>query len=106
MPPQTVQRYINAKTESNRVIWRFDEKRLSISNGKALRIELLTMATVHWSMDNWKTVSNTETQEVGMGVYIADLSLDTLPSNTTLIFTFHWTDSNTWEGKDFMVNII
>ena len=106
MPPQTVKRYIIEKTVSNRIIWRFDEKCLSIPAGKVLRIELLATATVHWSMDNWQTVNDTETSEVGLGVHLVDLPVNAMPVNTTLVFTFHWSGSNTWEGMDFKVNII
>jgi glucoamylase len=106
MPPQTVQRYIVAKTESNRVNWRFDEKRLTMPAGKMLRIELLAMATVHWSVDNWQTINNIDTREVGLDIYLVDLPVDTQPANTTLVFTFHWSASDTWEGTNFTVNII
>ena len=105
MPLQTVARYITAKTESNRVTWRFNYKCLAIPAGKALRIELLAMGVVHWSVDNWRTIQDTETRETGLGVYIVDLSLEPFPANTTLLFTFHWLESQTWEGTDFVVKI-
>jgi glucoamylase len=63
------------------------------------------MATVHWSVDNWHTVQDTDTRATGLDVYIADLPLDSLPSGTALIFTFYWPASNTWEGTDFSVHI-
>ena len=106
MPQQTVERYIKNKTVSNRVIWRFDEKRLTISTGKVLRIELSASATVHWTVDGWKTTNDTETRKVGLGVHLVDLPSDTQPANTTLTFSFHWSASNIWEGVDFLVLII
>ena len=106
MPPQTVQRYIVAKTESNRVSWRFDEKRLNMPSGKVLRIEVLAMAAVHWSVDNWQTVNDTQTKETGLGIYIVDLPVNAQPVNTSLVFTFHWLANDTWEGVDFSVRIV
>jgi len=106
MPPQTVERYIKAKTESDRVTWRFNNKCLTIPAGKMLRMELLRMATVHWSVDNWHTFTDTETLETGLSTYIVDLPLDTLPANTTLVFSFHWAEPNTWEETDFSVRIV
>ncbi len=106
MPPQTVKRYIMAKTRSNRATWRFNYKCQTMPSGKVLRIELLAMGTVHWSVDNWRTIQDTETRATGLGVYIVDLPVDTMPSNTALVFTFHWSASNTWEGTDFSVNIV
>ncbi len=70
MPPQTVERYIKAKTESNRVTWRFNNKCQTIPAGKVLRLELLAMATVHWSADNWQTVNDTQTHATGLDVFI------------------------------------
>jgi glucoamylase len=105
-PPQTVQRYITDKVESNRVTWRFNYKCLIIPTGKVLRIELLAMSTVHWSVDGWQTTRDTETRETGLGVYIVDLPVDKQPSNTILTFTFHWPASNSWEGTNFTVIII
>jgi glucoamylase len=104
-PPQTVQRYIIEKVGSNRLNWRFNEKLSSLPAGKTLRIELLAMGTVHWSVDNWQTARDSETIQTGLGVFFVDLPVDMLPANTTLAFTFHWSDSNTWEGTDFSVRI-
>ncbi len=106
MPPQTVQRYINNKTESNRVSWRFNNKCQTIPAGKILRLELLAMATVHWSSDNWQTANDTQTHEIGLDVHLLDLPVDTLPAGTTLVFTFYWSASNTWEGTNFSVSIV
>jgi len=106
MPPQTAQRYIKNKTESNRVSWRFNNKCQTIPAGKILRLELLAMATVHWSADNWQTVNDTQTHEIGLDVHLLDLPVDRLPANTTLVFTFYWSASNTWEGTNFSVSIV
>ena len=106
MPPQTAQRYIKNKTESNRVTWRFNNKCQTIPAGKILRLELLAMATVHWSADNWQTVNDTQTHEIGLDVHLLDLPVDMLPANTILVFTFYWSASNTWEGTNFSVNIV
>lgn len=105
-PPQTVERYIKAKTESGRVTWRFNNKCLTIPTGKILRIELLAMATVRWSVDNWQTVTDTETHDTGLNIYIVDLPIETVSANTTLLFSFHWAALNTWEGTDFSVRIV
>jgi glucoamylase len=106
MPPQTVERYIKEKIESNRIIWRFNFKCQAIPAGKVLRIELLSMGFVHWSLDNWQTTHDTETRETGLGTYIVDLPMDSQPVRTHLVFTFYWSASKTWEGVDFGVNIV
>jgi glucoamylase len=106
MPPQSVRRYIQARTESNRVTWRFNNKCQTIPAGKTLRLELLAMATVHWSADNWQSVADISTYATGLDVHVVDLPVGTLPANTTIVFTFHWEASDAWEGTDFRVGIV
>ena len=106
MPPQSVRRYIQARTESNRVTWRFNNKCQTIPAGKTLRLELLAMATVHWSADNWQSVADISTHATGLDVHVVDLPVGTLPANTTIVFTFHWEASDAWEGTDFRVGIV
>lgn len=106
MPPQTVKRYIKDKTSSNLVLWRFDEKRVTMPVGKTLRIELLAPATVHWTVDNWQTINDTETRQIDLGLHLADLPLEHQPANSRVIFTFHWGPDNGWENTDFAVQIV
>jgi glucoamylase len=106
MPPQTVQRYIKTKTESKLLSWRLNNKCQSIPPGKILRIELLAQATVHWSVDNWQTVRDTDTRDTRLGVWIADLPVDSLTAGTTVQFTFHWSSPAAWEGMDYSIKII
>lgn len=106
MPPQTVKRYIEDKVGSSLVLWRFDEKRVTMPIGKTLRIELLAPATVHWTVDNWQTINDTETRQIDLGLYLADLPLEQQPANSRVIFTFHWGPDNGWENADFAVQII
>ena len=77
-----------------------------IQNRTTLRLELLAPATVHWSADAWQTVIDTQARATGLDVYIIDLPVEQLPANTSLVFTFHWSDSDTWEGTDFSVGIV
>jgi glucoamylase len=105
MPPQTVQRYLTDKTISRRVVWRFNHKIRSIPAGKSLRIETLVPAVIHWSVDEWTTVQDLATHDVGLGMHVADLSTEGLTEGEQIKFTFRWTEADRWEGKDFNVNV-
>ena len=74
LPPQTVQRYLVEKTASPRLAWRFNHKIRSLPVGMDLRIETLTPATIRFSVDDWQTVENVSTRDVGLGIHIADLT--------------------------------
>ncbi|HMN30721.1 MAG TPA: hypothetical protein PKE45_21390, partial [Caldilineaceae bacterium] len=71
--------------------------------GKQLRIDVQTPARVHWGLDNWQTVNDSETQPTGLGLHKVDLPIAQAPPSTLLQFTFYWLDDARWEGSDFAV---
>ena len=105
LPPQTVQRYLVEKTVSPRLAWRFNHKLRSLPVGKDLRIETLTPATIRFSVDDWQTVENVSTRDLGLGIHVADLTARALPVGKSLRFTFHWQAAQRWEGTDFRVQV-
>jgi glucoamylase len=105
MPPQTVKRYLIDKTISPRRVWRFNHKIRSMPAGKALRVETMAPAVVHWSVDDWKTVQDARSHDVGLGIHLADLDTQSLPRGGQIRFTFFWPESGNWEGTDFVVRI-
>ena len=76
-----------------------------MSEGKILRLTLLTPALVHWSFDAWRTSRDTSTRDTGLGAYIVDLPTKELPAGARVCFTFHWREENKWEGTDFQVMV-
>jgi glucoamylase len=105
LPPQTVRRYLTDKTESPRLVWRFNHKLRSMSPGKILRVETLASAIVHWSGDDWRTVEDVATRDVGLGIHSADLRTQALAEGSQVDFTFRWPDAARWEGENFTVRV-
>ena len=104
-PPQTAQRYLKEKHVRQIFGWRFNNKTRNIPRNKTLRVTLLSPATVHWSIDNWTTVHDTDTRDTGLGIHILDLPTASLPSGGEAIFTFFWPQWARWEGTDFRVKV-
>ncbi len=104
-PPQTVQRYQVEKPVRRIFGWRFNNKPRSIPRNKTLRIVMLSPATVHWSVDDWKTAHDTPTRDTGLGVHTLDLPTASLPVGGQAVFTFYWPNENRWEGTDFRVTV-
>jgi glucoamylase len=102
-PPQTVQRYIVEKHPCDYFPWRFNNKARSMTCGKALRITTLQPTLVHWSTDNWKTTHDTVSKDAKLGVHFADLPTATLPTGASIVFTFMWQKTNSWEGTNYEV---
>jgi glucoamylase len=105
MPSQTRERYLVQKTKSSFRTWRFNQKIQSIRKGKTFRIEVLSPAVIHWSVDGWKDVKNVKTQDSGLGIHFADLPTSNLPCLAELVFTIYWVDEDRWEGSDFQIRI-
>jgi glucoamylase len=105
MPAQTVQRYLKQQTGSDLAIWRFNHKCQTMPTGKALRIEVVAPAVVHWSPDGWQTSHDAQTRDTGLGMHVVNLPTDNLPAGTTLSFTLYWPTEDRWEGTDFAVRI-
>ena len=91
---------------SQQVIWRFDHPRRAISPGEVLRVEVLAPGVVHWSADAWKTSRDCRTRDTGLGVHVADLDTKGLKRPSTIELTFHWSDPDHWEGKNFSVAVV
>lgn len=104
-PPQTVKRYLVDKTVSIHRSWRFNHKIHSMKQGSILRIETLSAARIHWTIDNWQTTSDITSLNSGLGVYFADLDTSMLPERLEILFTFYWLYAQHWEGTDFIVSI-
>ncbi len=105
MPPQTVQRYLTDKTESACLVWRFNHKIRFIPAGRTLRIETLAPAVIHWSVDEWITVIDSNTCDSGLAIHFADLATESLPVGKQMKFTFYWPEVDHWENADYIVNI-
>ena len=105
LPPQTVQRYLIDQTSSPYHPWRFNHKCRSLPPEKRLRIELLAPARVHWSLNNWSEVKETDTRATNLGIHVADLPADQLKSGESLVFTFFWPQAGHWEGTNFTVRV-
>ncbi len=101
-PPQTVQRYLVEKRHCHHFLWLFNNKVRTMPCGKTLRIAVLKPATVHWSLDGWKTAFDTHTRDTKLGIHVVDLPNDKLPVGQGAVFTFHW-DADGWEGVDYTV---
>lgn len=106
MPLQTQERYLKQKISSPYDFWRFGRKLVTISKKKKLRIEAPVPFSLHSSFDNWATIKDTPSEDTGLGIHHVDLPLSRRKAGSTLVFTFFWTESGNWEGKNFQVQVV
>ncbi len=106
MPPQPVERYQIQNKKASFKIWTLRQRRSCIPSGSDLRIDCLNPAKVRWSTDHWKTSREAETTDSGLGVYYAILNTASLPSGSSVHFTFFWTETKKWEKHKFQVGVV
>jgi glucoamylase len=104
-PPQPYKRYVIDKHGRQHWGWRLNNKTRVVPRGQTLRINLLSPALVHWSVDGWKTAHDSETHDTGVGIHILNLPTASMPMGSQIVFTFFWPDENRWEGKDYTVTV-
>ena len=102
-PPQTVERYLRKKMSARYFNWRFNNKPRTMPRGKKLRLLLMEPAVVHWSLDNWQTVHDDNSEQSGWNLQHFDLPTETLAVGRQITFTFLWKNSEGWEGRDYQV---
>ena len=72
---------------------------------EVIRIVSHEMATLRWSADGWKTVNDSPMTETGLGLCYHDFEPGEIKTDSKLVFTFHYTESGAWEGKDFEIRV-
>jgi glucoamylase len=105
MPPQTFDRYVKNKPAPAPVVWQIASKVAVIDARRILRLEFMDAARIHWSTDNWKTISDKDATATGLGTYVCDLSTERLAAGDIVRFAIFWPKQNHWEGTDFRVEI-
>ena len=104
-PPQTLDRYVKNTPPPAPIAWRSTSRVDRVAPGRVLRLECLDQARIHWSTDDWKTISDSDTIATGLGLYVFDLPAERLTDGTIVRFTMFWPGQNRWEGTDFQVEI-
>jgi glucoamylase len=98
-------RYVERESKSDLQVWLFNHKLRAARSDMTLRIEAGAPALLHWTVNAWTTVHDTELFDDDLGVYSHEFTPGELASGQTLQFTFYWTEARRWEGRDFTITI-
>jgi glucoamylase len=77
----------------------------SVRTGYVLRIQMPAAFRLHWSDDEWHTVQDTPSSPTALGVAFVDISISAA-QRAPVRFTFFWTKTNSWEGRDYLVSVV
>ncbi len=99
-------RYLGDRKECSRIeVWKFNRKVRRIKKGFRLRIIAGAQFVLHWSPDGWNSVHDETSLDSGLGLFYYDFDPAELKSEK-ITFTFYWTESENWEGKDFEIEVL
>jgi len=59
---------------------------------------------LHWTSDEWNTVKDTPSVETALGIDFVDVPIPA-DQRAPVRVTFLWTNSGSWEGRDYMVEV-
>lgn len=102
--PEVADRYRNRRESPPLEIWKFNRRARSLSAGGTLRVQAPAPFRLHWTSDGWEQSNENESTPNGTGAEFADIQVPT-EQLAPLRFTFFWTISGHWEGRDFEVRI-
>ncbi len=104
-PEPVWQRYRGKRPASAHAVWTPRFPRGEIDAGQTLCVCLPAPALVHYGIDAWQGVGDVTATDRGLGLYVAELPSATLKRGQSVQFTYYWTESSTWEGRDYETRI-
>jgi glucoamylase len=103
--PEVRERYVTHRKDRKRLeIWKPDRCVRFMKEGSILRVQGNEPFRIRWSVDAWRTQSDTQSCVNRMEIDFVDLSAtQSLPKGGGVEFTLFWLTSNRWEGRDYRV---
>jgi glucoamylase len=86
-------------------VWKFARQARSVRHAYVLRIQARASFRLHRSDNEWRTVKDTLSSSTTLGVDFVDIPI-LAAQRAPIRFTFFWTASNHWEGRDFTVAVV
>jgi glucoamylase len=101
--PEVASRYRLLGNRRGLEIWKPNRKIAAIDPRTQLRILAAEAFILHWTRDDWQSASDTASSITALNLH----SVDIPPANdlAPIRFTFFWTESGRWEGRDYTVAI-
>lgn len=104
--PQAVwERYGGKRPEPAHVLWMPRFPVAELDAGKRLYVCLLAPARVHFGIDGWQHIADVATSDSGLGLHVAEIPTTARRPGQRIQFTLFWTESSTWEGRDYEVDV-
>ena len=96
-------RYQSGSFRTDLEIWKPNRQVREIVRGMVLRIQAAGTFMLRWSLDDWRTTTNSTAYPTDLDLSFVDIPIP-LAQTDSIQFTFLWEDGR-WEGTNYRVNI-
>ncbi|MBI5491579.1 MAG: glucan 1,4-alpha-glucosidase [Deltaproteobacteria bacterium] len=103
--PEVKKRYVDSRVTLQMAAWRKNRPIYIARTSDIIRVVSFERANLLWTADGWETKTEDQMKETGLGAYFIDFKPGTFRSDSKLTFTFHYTDTGAWEGKDYDIRV-
>jgi glucoamylase len=104
--PEVAQRYLgNRDKRKQLVVWKPNRHVRFMRANEVLRVLGNAAFTLHWSIDDWKTVKDSMSGQNSLQIDYVDLTDAVMAPGTSIRFTFLWIEDQHWEGQDYLVTV-
>jgi glucoamylase len=103
--PEVEKRYSHPLPSGARIeVWKLHHRPSHVPVGTTLRIQAAEPFRLHWSVDRWTTVEDTESTPTRLDLHYVDLATEDRDGRS-FVFTMFWSGRDVWEGRDYSVDI-
>ncbi len=100
--PIVAERYLTRRRRKNLEVWKPNRQVRQVSAGQVLRVQAPVPFRLRWTMEEWRNWQDTVSRASGLGIHFVDLPVRQ-GQQAPVRFTFFWTDTERWEGRDYGV---
>jgi len=103
--PEVAKRYLGDRKACQLFeIWKPNRQVHFVKKGYTLRVQVREPFRLHWTDDEWHTVNDTESATTVFGTGFVDIRI-TAARQAPIRFTFFWPKPNSWEGRDYVIDV-
>jgi glucoamylase len=104
--PEVAERYLAPERKCVPLeVWKPNRRCRSVRRGMTLRVQASSPFRLRWTRDDWQRVEDTPSTPTALGIHFVDIPVP--PAQQAPVrFTFFWTESAHWEGRDYQVAVL
>ncbi len=102
--PEVAERYTRRAECKALEVWKPNRQVRTVRRDFTLRIQAPAPFRLRWTRDEWQSAEDTASSATALGIEFVDIPVPP-GQRAPLRFTFFWTGSQRWEGRDYMVTV-